>query len=93
MAIELLTTKQAAKRLGLSARSVRLLVGAGKLPVHRFGPKDGMVRFDPEELDEFLNEAREGRAAESANPESRDSWSQGTGRADNPASGRGSSGS
>ena len=53
----LLTTDEAAERIGLSARSVRALVAAGKLKAHYLGPKGGMVRFTQESLDEYRDSA------------------------------------
>lgn len=57
--MELLTTEQAAERLGLSPRSIRALVAAGKLAVHRLGPRGGIVRFSPEDLDEYVRRTRQ----------------------------------
>lgn len=51
--MELLTTKQAAVRLGLSARSISTMAAAGKIRCVRMGPKGGMVRFTPEDLDAY----------------------------------------
>lgn len=47
-AAELLTTAQAAGRLGISAGQLRKLAAVGKLRADRTFPK--AMRFDPEEL-------------------------------------------
>lgn len=49
----LLTTEEAAERIGLSTRSIRALVAAGKLKACYLGPKGGMVRFTQQALDEY----------------------------------------
>ena len=49
----LLTTDEAGERLGISGRSVRALVAAGKLRAHYIGPRGGLVRFTQESLDEY----------------------------------------
>lgn len=52
--MELLTTKQAGERIGLSPRSIAMLVAAGKIRCLRMGPRGGMVRFTPEDLEAYL---------------------------------------
>jgi excisionase family DNA binding protein len=56
--MELLTAKQAAERLTLSARSVHDLVASGKLRAVRIGPGEGRVRFTPEDLEAYLQSCR-----------------------------------
>lgn len=56
--MELLTTKQAAERLGMSARSVSTMAASGKIRCVRIGPKGGMVRFIQEDLDAYLESCR-----------------------------------
>ena len=55
--MELLTTDEAAKRIGLSARSVATLVADGKIKAVRLGPKGGRVRFTPQALEDYLRGA------------------------------------
>ena len=52
--MELLTTVEAAKRIGLSPRSLATLVADGKVKAMRLGPKGGRVRFTPQALEEYL---------------------------------------
>jgi excisionase family DNA binding protein len=51
---ELLTTSEAAKRIKLSTRSVRMLVEAGKICVTRVGLKGGRMYFTPKALEDYL---------------------------------------
>lgn len=56
--MELLTTKQAAERLGLSPRTVALLAQRGKVRSVRMGLKGGSLRFVPEDLDAYVESCR-----------------------------------
>ncbi len=55
----LLTTRQAAERLGISMRRVRELVSDGELgPPIRFG-RNGKLRFTDADLDRLIERSRE----------------------------------
>jgi excisionase family DNA binding protein len=70
--VELLTISQAAERIHLSTRSVRLLVAAGKIRAVRIGPMGGRVRFTPEDLDDYLHRCRQyGSPARALTPAAR----------------------
>jgi excisionase family DNA binding protein len=58
----LLTPDQVARRLGLSSRSVRRLVGSGELPSVKIG---GARRVDPVDVSEFI-ETRKRKKVRSA---------------------------
>lgn len=53
--MEWLTVKQVADRLGLSADSVYVLIGQGRIESHRVGPSGGRHRIRPEAVDEYLS--------------------------------------
>lgn len=55
MSIKLLTTAQAAERLGLSLKYVYRLCDEKKLPYIRVGTA---IRFDPAELDAWIDARR-----------------------------------
>jgi excisionase family DNA binding protein len=54
-------TAEVAQRYGTSAYTIRRLVAAGQLPAIRLSPK-GHLRFDPREVEAFIERAR-GEAA------------------------------
>jgi excisionase family DNA binding protein len=63
--VELLTTRQAAERLGLSPRSISTMAASGKLAAYRLGTNSGTVRFSREDLDAYSAlKAKEGRLSE-----------------------------
>jgi excisionase family DNA binding protein len=56
----LLTAAEVAERLGFSAAWVLDRFEAGDLPGIRFGEKGGRVRFDPADVNDFLDQRRTG---------------------------------
>lgn len=52
---QMLNARQAAERLGISARKVYAAAAAGELACHRFG---AAVRFDPDDLDAYKTSCR-----------------------------------
>lgn len=56
--MELLTTKQAAERLGLSPRTVAHLAQIGQVRSVRMGVKGGSLRFIAEDLDAYVESCR-----------------------------------
>lgn len=54
----MLTAAEAAKLLGLSARTMYDLARSGKIACHRMGVGDGAVRFDPADLQEYKRQCR-----------------------------------
>lgn len=54
----LLTYRRAARRLGVSERTLWGLVKRGQLPAVKFG---GVVRIDPVDLDRFIEKAKAGQ--------------------------------
>lgn len=58
--VQLLTSKDVAKWLNISERSVTRLVEAGELRAHRIG---GVLRYDPEDVRRYIE-----RTATSAAP-------------------------
>lgn len=55
----LLTVKDVATRLNVSASCIYQLVESGKLSHHRIGLGRGAIRFSDEDIAEFLNQVRE----------------------------------
>lgn len=53
-----LKTSEAAAMLGMTPRSVQILVKSGKIAVHYLGPSGGMVRFTEEDLETYLLSTR-----------------------------------
>jgi excisionase family DNA binding protein len=53
-----LTVKQIAERLSLSASQVYALCATGRLPHHRMGNGKGAIRVSEEQLAEFLEATR-----------------------------------
>jgi excisionase family DNA binding protein len=51
----LLTIDQLAQRLGITVRHVRRLVAERRVPYYKVGR---LVRFDPNEIDEWLRDRR-----------------------------------
>lgn len=58
MSDDLLKVKDAAKRIGLSARTLYALAAAGKIACYRLGVGDSAVRFAPSDLDAYLASCR-----------------------------------
>ena len=58
---ESLTVKQAADRLGVSARTVYDLVECGRLKCQRIGKGRGTIRIRPADLDAYSSENNEPR--------------------------------
>jgi excisionase family DNA binding protein len=56
--VELLTTAEAARRIGLSPRSIRSLVVSGKLAAYFLGPNGGVIRFSPDDLEAYQKSTR-----------------------------------
>ncbi len=54
----MLTVKQVAEQLNLTAQLVYQLIQAGKIPVHRFGNGRGTIRISREDLDQFIESCR-----------------------------------
>lgn len=54
----LLTPKQTAELLGLTVRALYLRVYRGTIPVVRLGTNGSSLRFDPEEIQKFINDHR-----------------------------------
>lgn len=55
----LLTVKEVAERLKVSASCIYQLVESGRLAHHRIGIGRGAIRFSENDLDEFLKKSRE----------------------------------
>lgn len=51
----LMTTEEAAERVGMSPRSIRYLVADGRLKARYLGPRGGIVRFTEEDLMAYLD--------------------------------------
>lgn len=51
----LLSTRQAAEYLGISATSIRRYIADGLIPFHKVGPK--LIKVDPADLDAFARKA------------------------------------
>ena len=56
--VNLLTVRDVAGRLAISASSVYALVEAGRIVCHRIGIGRGAIRIDERDLDEFLDACR-----------------------------------
>ena len=59
--MELMTVKEVARRLRVSASLVYQLVDSGKLGCHRIGNGRGAIRIRPEDVDEYLTQCRRNR--------------------------------
>lgn len=79
----MLTVKQVAGRLGVSASQVYVLCASGKLPHHRFGVGRGAIRVTEEQLAAFIEATKFTRPAEL--PELRHIQLPGPGRPDGAA--------
>src|SRR5207245_8515505 len=55
-----INASQVAKRLSVSERTVRLWAELGELPGFKIGPADKLWRFDPEDIDTYLQNRRDG---------------------------------
>ena len=55
----LLTVKQVAERLTVSASCIYQLVETGRLSHHRIGVGRGAIRFSEQDIDDFLSDARQ----------------------------------
>jgi excisionase family DNA binding protein len=64
-AVELLTVKQVAERLGIGKTLAYSLVADGRLPSHRIG---GAIRVRPADLERFLIGTRVGPGREGPTP-------------------------
>ena len=53
---QMLTVDQAAERLNVSVKTVRNLIGAGKLGHYRIGAGRGVIRISEDALDQHLAE-------------------------------------
>lgn len=53
--IEWLSTKEAARRLGLTTRTVYRLIDEGQIPAYKFGR---VIRLQADEVDRFINQAQ-----------------------------------
>lgn len=53
--IEWLSTKEAARRLGITPRTLYRLIDEGQLPAYKFGR---VIRLQEHEVDEFIGQAR-----------------------------------
>lgn len=53
--IEWLSTKEAARRLGITPRTLYRLIDEGQLPAYKFGR---VIRLQEREVDEFIAAAR-----------------------------------
>lgn len=53
--IEWLSTKEAARRLGLTTRTVYRLIDEGQIPAYKFGR---VIRLQADEVDRFIDTAR-----------------------------------
>ncbi len=53
--IEWLSTKEAARRLGLTTRTVYRLIDEGQIPAYKFGR---VIRLQATEVDRFIDGAR-----------------------------------
>ncbi len=53
--IEWLSTKEAARRLGITPRTLYRLIDEGQLPAYKFGR---VIRLQEREVDEFIGKAR-----------------------------------
>ena len=63
---DLLTYADVARRLQVTNRHVRTLVAAGEIVPIRFGPR--CVRFDPVDVDRYIEEARDTRLFRAGRP-------------------------
>jgi len=54
----MLTVKQVAEQLGVSAACIYQLVGSGKLSAHRIGLGRGAIRISESDLTEFVESSR-----------------------------------
>ena len=59
--MDLMTVKEVAHRLRVSASLVYQLLDSGKLGCHRIGKGRGAIRIRPEDVDEYLNQCRHER--------------------------------
>ena len=66
--MELLTTVEAAERIGLSAKSLRSLVVRGEIAVYRLGPGGGKVRFTQQDLLDYEERCRKFGPREAPRP-------------------------
>ena len=57
-ALRLLTVKEVAKRLGVSASTIYGLVSSGELPAHRIGVGRGAIRIVVLEVERYLDANR-----------------------------------
>lgn len=55
----MLTVKQVAEQLNLTAQLIYQLIQSGKLPVHRFGNGRGTIRISQEDLNQFIDSCRQ----------------------------------
>lgn len=53
--IEWLSSKEAARRLGITPRTLYRLIDEGQLPAYKFGR---VIRLQQAEVDEFITQAR-----------------------------------
>lgn len=58
MAEQLLTIKQAAEYLGISARTIYALASAKKVACYRVGPNGGRLQFSQVDLDAYRQSCR-----------------------------------
>ncbi len=54
--MNLLTAKEAAGRLNVCLRTLRMLIASGAIPVIRLSPRS--LRIHPDDLDEFIEKRR-----------------------------------
>ena len=59
--MELMTVKEVARRLRVSASLVYQLIDSGRLGCHRIGNGRGAIRIRREDMDEYLNQCRHDR--------------------------------
>lgn len=50
-----LSTREAARRLGITTRTLYRLIDAGQIPAYKFGR---VIRLQESEVDEFITQAR-----------------------------------
>jgi excisionase family DNA binding protein len=53
--INWLSTKEAARRLGITTRTLYRLIDSGQIPAYKFGR---VIRLQAEEVDQFIDAAR-----------------------------------
>jgi excisionase family DNA binding protein len=53
--INWLSTKEAARRLGITTRTLYRLIDSGQIPAYKFGR---VIRLQAEEVDQFIDSAR-----------------------------------